>query len=388
VQQHNDFEALKQYVKQQALELGFEQCGIAPTDIREHVDRYRQWLAQNYYGDMEYMKSREALRSNIQELVPGTLSVISVRLNYVPQPARFTYPLESSHIANISRYALGRDYHKLMRKKLKQLGQRLKLKASELEYRVFVDSGPVLERAYAEKAGLGWIGKNSLVINEQAGSFFFLGELLTNLPLPPDSAPANQCGSCSACLSICPTKAIVEPYTVDATRCISYLTIEHFGSIDEELRPLMGNRIYGCDDCQLVCPWNRYATATREIDFLPRNNFDNVTLLELFAWSEQEFLNRTEGSPIRRIGYERWQRNIAVALGNAAPSTEIIHALNHWLIDGQSALVKEHVLWAIKQQRDKASNRSTSSQEPPQNKQRKEQNKLLRATEKIVGHLN
>ncbi len=222
---HSDFDTLKQYVKQQALELGFEQCGIAPTDISEHVEHYKRWLAKDYYGDMEYMKSREALRADINNLVPGTLSVISVRLNYVPTPARFSEPQQSSQMANISRYALGRDYHKLMRNKLKKLADKIKQRAATLEHRVFVDSGPVLERAYAEKAGLGWIGKNTMLINEKAGSFFFLGELLTNLPLPPDDAPANQCGSCSACLSLCPTGAIVAPYTVDARKCISYLTI-------------------------------------------------------------------------------------------------------------------------------------------------------------------
>ncbi len=376
---HSDFDTLKQYVKQQALELGFEQCGIAPTDISEHVEHYKRWLAKDYYGDMEYMKSREALRADINNLVPGTLSVISVRLNYVPTPARFSEPQQSSQMANISRYALGRDYHKLMRNKLKKLADKIKQRAATLEHRVFVDSGPVLERAYAEKAGLGWIGKNTMLINEKAGSFFFLGELLTNLPLPPDDAPANQCGSCSACLSLCPTGAIVAPYTVDARKCISYLTIEHFGSIDENLRPLMGNRIYGCDDCQLVCPWNRYASPTNEDDFTPRNSLDSAKLQELFSWSEQEFLDRTQGSPIRRIGHERWQRNIAIALGNAEASPEIIKVLDQWLVDGKSELVKEHVEWALQQQKDKTKTRKINID--------KLQDKLIRTTQKLVGHL-
>jgi epoxyqueuosine reductase len=237
-----------------------------------------------------------------------------------------------------------------------------------------------LERAYAEKAGLGWIGKHTLVINQQAGSFFFLGELLTNLPLPPDTVPDNQCGACTACLSICPTQAIVAPYTLDARRCISYLTIEHFGSIDEELRPLMGNRIYGCDDCQLVCPWNRYASATKEADFSPRNDFDSAQLIDLFAWTEQEFLKRTEGSPIRRIGHERWQRNIAIALGNADPSPEIAVALNEWLKSGQSELVREHVLWALKQQSQK--------NQLPNSSESRQQQKLARTADKILGHID
>lgn len=377
--QDNDFDDLKQYVKQQALELGFEQCGIAATNIEEHVEHYKRWLAHEFYGDMEYMKSREALRSDINELVPGTLSVISVRLNYVPTPAKFSEPQKYSQVANVSRYALGRDYHKLMRKKLKQLAERIKEKTGNLEHRVFVDSGPVLERAYAEQAGLGWIGKNTMLINESAGSFFFLGELLTNLPLAPDQAPENKCGSCSACLSLCPTGAIVAPYTVDARKCISYLTIEHFGAIDESLRPLMGNRIYGCDDCQLVCPWNRYATPTNESDFAPRHSLDNAKLLELFSWSEPEFLDKTQGSPIRRIGHERWQRNIAIALGNAEPSSDIVKALEQWLLNGKSELVKEHVLWALERQKNKAQSISTVTL--------KLQDKLIRTTQKIVGHL-
>jgi epoxyqueuosine reductase len=371
---------LKAYIKQQATSLGFQQCGVAQADIPSHVEKYKQWLKQGYHGDMGYMADREALRSDPTSLVPGTLSVISVRLNYVPTPAKFAETLEDSSKAIVSRYALGRDYHKLMRKKLAKLAKQLEQLSENLSYRVFVDSAPVLERAYGEEAGLGWIGKNTMLINESEGSFFFLGEILTNLPLEADEKPDNLCGKCTSCISICPTQAIVAPYTVDARKCISYLTIEHFGSIPESLRPLMGNRIYGCDDCQLVCPWNRYAKATDIDDFSPRHGLDNIELLELFLWSEETFLRNFEGSPIRRIGFERWQRNIAIALGNAEYSPRILEALNQCLNTTDSDLIKEHVTWAIKQQQNKKQTIAIS--EPDNNQQ-----KLIRTTRKIVKHL-
>ena len=351
---------LKDHIKQQATALGFQQCGVAQATIPAHVEKYKQWLKQGYHGDMGYMADREALRSDPTSLVPGTLSVISVRLNYVPTPAKFAATLEDSSKATVSRYALGRDYHKLMRKKLAKLAKQLEQLSENLSYRVFVDSAPVLERAYGEEAGLGWIGKNTMLINESEGSFFFLGEILTNLPLEADKKPDNLCGNCTSCINICPTQAIVAPYTVDARKCISYLTIEHFGAIPESLRPLMGNRIYGCDDCQLVCPWNRYAKATDVDDFSPRHGLDNIELLELFLWSEKTFLTNFEGSPIRRIGYERWQRNIAIALGNADYSPRILETLNHCFNTTDSDLIKEHVAWAIEQQESKQQKISVS----------------------------
>ncbi len=375
-------EQLKLRLQKTAKDLGFQQCGVATTNIAKDVDHYRQWLKKQYYGDMEYMASREALRADPAELVPNTLSVISVRLNYVPTPSGFSDTLKSPQQANISRYALGRDYHKLMRKKLSKLAKELEGWSDELNYRVFVDSAPVLERAYAQQAGLGWIGKNTMLINEAEGSFFFLGEILTNLPLPADSEPENQCGACTSCINICPTQAIVAPYTLDARKCISYLTIEHFGSIPVELRSAMGNRVYGCDDCQLVCPWNRYANATEISDFKARHNLDTASLLELFEWSKTEFLSRMEGSPIRRIGYERWQRNLAVGLGNANHSPAIIEKLQQNLRSTDSPLVKEHIEWAIAEQQAKAASRTQDSQSA------KRHQKLIRTTEKLLGHLD
>lgn len=373
-----DSQQLTAKIKDFAEQLGFQQCGIAPTNIQSHVERYKTWVSQNYFGDMQYMKDRVSLRESPEELMPNTLSVISVRLNYVPKPAKFAHVLADPNQAIVSRYALGRDYHKLMRKKLAELGKKIQSLGIAINYRAFVDSAPVLERGYAEQAGLGWIGKNTMLLNKDAGSFFFLGELFTDLPLQPDRTTENLCGSCNSCIRMCPTDAIIDEYTLDARKCISYLTIEHFGSIPESLRPLMGNRIYGCDDCQLVCPFNRQASATDQQDFFPRQQLDRAGLLELFAWTEKEFLDRLAGSPIRRIGYERWLRNIAIALGNAPVSPSIIAALEDKHHLTTSALVKEHIEWALKQQRSKLS--STNDVSLP--------NKLIRTTEKIVGHLD
>ena len=284
------------------------------------------------------------------ELEPGTLSVISVRMDYLPETQeRAMAVLDDAQKAYISRYALGRDYHKLMRKRLQQLAKKIEGEVGEFGYRVFVDSAPVLEKPLAQQAGLGWVGKHSNVLCREAGSWFFLGEIYTTLPLPASAQVTPHCGSCTACIEACPTDAIVEPYVVDARRCISYLTIEHRGAIPLELRPLLGNRIYGCDDCQLFCPWNRFVPLSKEKDFLPRNNFDNPGLVDLFAWNEEQFLQRTEGSAIRRIGYESWQRNLAVAMGNAPPDEAIIAALKAQLAH-PSEVVREHIDWALTRQ--------------------------------------
>jgi len=345
--QSPDMEELGQQIRAWSRELGFQQTGFSDTQLDIHETHLNKWLSKGYHGEMDYMQRHGTRRSRPQELHPGTIRVISVRLDYLPESAGDVEALlNDSSKGVISRYALGRDYHKMMRKRLQKLAQQIEQQTGPFGYRVFVDSAPVLEKALAEKAGLGWIGKHSNLINKKAGSWFFLGEIYTDLPLPTDDPVDNHCGDCSKCIDICPTQAIVAPYTVDARRCISYLTIELRGSIPEELRPLMGNRIYGCDDCQLVCPWNRFARPTRETDFAPRHGLDAPDLIELFQWSEEQFLKRTEGSPIRRIGYESWLRNIAVALGNASTSEAIIEALQSRL-QNDSEVVRGHVEWAL-----------------------------------------
>lgn len=352
-QNHPDWATLAADIQQWGQELGFQKLGISDTQLDEAETHLINWLEAGKHGRMDYMARHGNKRSRPAELEPGTLSVISARLDYLPaQAADPEAILADPNKAYISRYALGRDYHKVLRNRLQKLATRIEQAIGQFGYRVFTDSAPVLEKAIAEKAGLGWIGKHSNLLAEQTGSWFFLGEIYTDLPLP-SSLPANtkatnHCGTCSACIDACPTKAIVAPYTVDARLCISYLTIELRESIPKALRPLIGNRIYGCDDCQLVCPWNRFAQATPETDFLPRHALDNVTLLELFDWSEDKFLKRTEGSPIRRIGYECWLRNIAVALGNAPVDAKIEDALRKKR-GHPSALVREHVLWALEQ---------------------------------------
>lgn len=345
--------SLPQRIKQWGLELGFQQVGIADTDLAEAEAHLNNWLDKGFHGEMDYMRRHGLKRSRPAVLQPGTRSVISVRMDYLPESsAAMNQNLEKPLAAYISRYALGRDYHKLMRQRLQRLADRIANEIGDFGYRVFVDSAPVLEKALAEKAGLGWIGKHSNVINRKAGSWFFLGEIYTDLALPPDTKAGNHCGSCMACLDICPTQAIVAPYQVDARLCVSYLTIELHGSIPEALRPLIGNRIYGCDDCQIVCPWNRFARLTGEQDFNPRQQLNSRQLLEVFAWDETAFLKYTEGSAIRRIGHERWLRNIAVALGNAPYSESIVSALKAKL-EHPSDLIKEHVLWAIALQFEK-----------------------------------
>lgn len=343
-----DYSQLATDIKHWGKELGFQQVGITNTDLSAAEAKFEQWLAQDFQGKMKFMTAHGRKRSRPAELIPGALRVISVRMDYLPADPQFHETLQNRHKAFISRYALGRDYHKIIRKRLQQLAVKINDVVAGFNYRAFTDSAPVMEKPLAEKAGLGWIGKNTNLINRQAGSWFFLGEIYTDLPLPIDTAEKSHCGSCRACLDICPTQAIVAPYLLDARRCIAYLTIELRESIPIEFRPLIGNRIYGCDDCQLICPWNKFAKATAEGDFSPRHQLDSADLITLFAWSEEEFLRYTEGSAIRRIGYECWLRNIAVGLGNAPTTPEVIQALNSRL-EYPSELVKEHIVWALEQ---------------------------------------
>jgi epoxyqueuosine reductase len=346
-----DFAALATRIKTWGAELGFQQVGIAAAELPEDELHLNEWLERQWHGDMEYMQRHGTRRTRPAELVPGTVRVISVRMDYAPPEARDPEAvLADGTLGYVSRYALGRDYHKVLRRRLQHLAERIEADIGPFGYRAFVDSAPVLEKALARDAGLGWIGKHTNLLNRHAGSWFFLGEIYTDLPLPPDAAPSNHCGSCTACIDVCPTRAIVGPYRLDARRCISYLTIEHHGSIPEELRPALGNRIYGCDDCQLVCPWNRYAKLSAEPDFRVRHGLDGASLVALFAWTEEEFLARTEGSAIRRIGYERWLRNLAVALGNAPTSAAVIEALES-RASHPSDLVREHVTWALARHR-------------------------------------
>jgi epoxyqueuosine reductase len=342
-----DLVALAQSIRDWGRELGFQQVGIAGIELGEHEAYLERWLAAGHHGEMDYMAAHGHKRSRPAELVPGTLRVISLRMDYLPGDTRMTEVLASPDKAYVSRYALGRDYHKLIRKRLQQLADRIQQAIGPFGHRAFVDSAPVLEKALAQQAGLGWIGKNTLLLNKKAGSWFFLGELYVDLPLPVDAPHVTEhCGRCQACLDICPTAAFVGPQQLDARRCISYLTIELKGPIPVELRPLIGNRVFGCDDCQLVCPWNRFARPTAQGDFQPRHNLDNSELAALFRWSEEEFLARTEGSPLRRAGYQRWLRNLAVGLGNAPSSIAVIEALR-LRRDDPSELVREHVEWAL-----------------------------------------
>jgi len=344
-----DLVQLSENIKLWGKALGFQKVGITDIDLTDNEAGLQQWLDNNYHGEMDYMEKHGMKRARPDELLPGTVRVISARMDYLPEDAQFADNLKNNEDAYISRYALGRDYHKVLRKKLKQLGQKIEQEVGQLGYRPFVDSAPILERPLAEKAGLGWTGKHSLLLDEDAGSWFFIGELLIDLPLPIDKPVENQCGHCVACLKICPTQAIVAPYIVDGRRCISYLTIELQGPIPVEFRKAIGNRIYGCDDCQLICPWNRFASLTEELDYQIRSQLKKQSLLSLFAWTEAQFLSHTEGSPIRRIGYQRWLRNIAVALGNAPTTPAVINALQEKLDNSDSALVNEHIEWALEQ---------------------------------------
>lgn len=338
---------LKRLIESESERLGFQQMGVGTTDLGPHIAHYRDWLEQGFHADLDYMQQHGAKRWIPEQLIPGTLRVISLRMNYVSDGAQPLNILKDSRKAYVSRYALGRDYHKLIRSRLKKLIGFIREQAGQYNLRAFVDSAPVLERALAQRSGLGWFGKNTMLINREAGSWFFLGEIYTDLELPTDPPYQQEhCGRCTTCLEECPTQAFVGPYLLDTARCISYLTIEHKGSIPLELRPLIGNRIFGCDDCQLVCPWTRFTQKTSENDFSPRHQLDNSTLIDLFNWDEETFLTRTEGSPIRRAGYECWQRNIAVAMGNADYDAAIIEALRKKLAS-TSAMVNEHITWAL-----------------------------------------
>ncbi|MCB1759468.1 MAG: tRNA epoxyqueuosine(34) reductase QueG [Gammaproteobacteria bacterium] len=345
--QQSDFTALAEQIKQWGTTLGFQHVGIADTDLTIAEARLERWLAAGHHGEMAYMARHGLKRSRPAQLVPGTLSVISVRLDYLQADDQSAQVLADERLGFVSRYARGRDYHKLMRKRLQQLAARVELHVGDFGYRVFVDSAPVLEKPLAQKAGLGWQGKHSNLVARNGGCWFFLGEIYTDLPLPADRIERDHCGSCQACIDCCPSEAIVAPYQVDARRCISYLTIELEGSIPLALRAAIGNRIYGCDDCLAACPWNRFAQPTPESDLLPRNGLDGTALADLFAWSEADFLRRLEGSPIRRIGHLRWLRNIAVALGNGKPERSALQTLatrsSH-----PSELVREHVAWALR----------------------------------------
>ncbi len=342
-----DLRTLAGNIKHWSAELGFQQAGIADVDLSRDEAHLRDWLAQGQHGRMEYMARHGDKRSRPAELQPGTMRVISVRMDYgTGDDAAAWNTLENGVRAYVARYALGRDYHKLMRARLQKLADRISDEVGAFGYRVFVDSAPVLERALARNAGLGWIGKNACLINKDAGSWFFLGEIFTDLPLPLDEEASAHCGTCTRCIDICPTRAIVAPNRVDARRCISYLTIELKGSIPEEFRAAIGNRIFGCDDCQLVCPWNKFAKRFDEPDFRARNDLDHASLVELFEWTGDEFLDRTAGSAIRRTGYEGWLRNIAVALGNAPTTTAVLAALRARAED-PSEVVREHVEWAL-----------------------------------------
>ncbi len=366
-------QALSASIKSWGLALGFNQVGITDTDLHEAEARHEDWIKKGFHGEMDYMAKHGIKRTRPAELVPNTLRVISVRLDYLPPAAADSEDiLQNSEKAFISRYALGRDYHKVLRNKLQKLCEKIQTElssfnipsplkgegwgggdngregecATAFEYRVFTDSAPVLEVALAEKADLGWRGKHTLLINKDHGSWFFLGEIYTNLPLVIDTPASNHCGTCSSCMQVCPTQAITAPYEVDARRCISYLTIELKGSIPLELRPLIGNRVYGCDDCQLYCPWNKFAEITKETDFSVRNGLDDISLIECFGWTEDEFKTNTAGSAIYRIGYAQWLRNIAIGLGNATTTPEIIAALQTRLNDS-SEMIREHVSWAL-----------------------------------------
>lgn len=346
---HSDPAALAAQIRLWGLELGFQQLGISGLDLQDHGRLLQRWLDRGFHGDMAWMATHGEKRWRPELLVEGVQSIISVRFDYlVDPPPRRSVPHEPE-TGVVSRYARGRDYHKTLRKRLQQLADRIQAQVADSGHRVFVDSGPVLERAVAQQAGLGWIGKNTMLMNREGGSFFFLGELFTTLALPPDAPVSAHCGSCTACLDICPTQAFTGPYDLDARRCISYLTIEYSGSIPPELRPLIGNRIFGCDDCQLVCPWNRYAKLSAEADFRSRHGLEAAKLWELMAWTEAEFLRKTEGSPLRRTGYESFLRNVAVGLGNAPASAEAVAALEARR-GHESAVVREHVAWALGRQ--------------------------------------
>jgi epoxyqueuosine reductase len=354
------------WLRREAIDLGFGDIRVSDTDLSVAGPRLKEWLDAGRHGDMNYMRERAHLRLNPQELQPGTVRVLTVRMDYLPDTSEMRQAVDwrNKEIARwdepsqavVAMYARGRDYHKVLRQRLQSLADVIEKKIGPFGYRVFVDSGPVMEVEMANKSGLGWRGKHTLLLNREAGSMFFLGEILVDVPFPVDEPITSHCGECSACINICPTQAITAPYQLDARRCISYLTIEHQGSIPEELRPLMGNRVYGCDDCQLVCPWNKFAQLSSVPDFLPRHGLEHADLLNLWSWSEEDFLSKHEGSPIRRIGYEAWQRNLAVGMGNALRSETLDDGVREKIIGGlkqvlpnASDMLKEHIEWALMQ---------------------------------------
>jgi len=343
-----------QEIKQIGLALGFQQVGITDTRLDHHHDNYARWIEQNYHGEMTYMARNVDKRLNPQKMIPNTLSVICVRLDYLIDEGDWPRDLlDHNQLAYVSRYALGRDYHKLMRKRLQRYANKISARVGEMGYRVFTDSAPVLEKALAAKAGIGWQGKHSNLLHRDHGSWFFLGEIYTDLDLDIDQPVENHCGRCTACIDVCPTRAIVAPYVVDARRCISYLTIEHHSAIPVEFRAAIGNRIYGCDDCQLVCPWNRFAKLSHEADFQPRHGLDRISLLECYSWSKEDFDLKMQGSAIRRIGYQSWLRNVVIALGNADYEPHIIASLQSNYAQ-HNGFIQEHIDWAIQQQQSKA----------------------------------
>lgn len=354
------------WLRREAIDLGFGDIRVSDTDLSVAGPRLKEWLDAGRHGDMNYMRERAHLRLNPQELQPGTVRVLTVRMDYLPDTSEMRQAVDwrNKEIARwdepsqavVAMYARGRDYHKVLRQRLQSLADVIEKKIGPFGYRVFVDSGPVMEVEMANKSGLGWRGKHTLLLNREAGSMFFLGEILVDVPFPVDESITSHCGECSACINICPTQAITAPYQLDARRCISYLTIEHQGSIPEELRPLMGNRVYGCDDCQLVCPWNKFAQLSSVPDFLPRHGLEHADLLNLWSWSEEDFLSKHEGSPIRRIGYEAWRRNLAVGMGNALRSETLDDGVREKIIGGlkqvlpnASDMLKEHIEWALMQ---------------------------------------
>jgi epoxyqueuosine reductase len=352
-----DYTALAARIRGWAAELGFERVGISAPDLAADASRLDRWLALGRHGGMHYMERHRDARRDPARLVPGTLRVVSVRMHHQPPGARSAREvLEDATLGYVARYALGRDYHRILRPRLQKLADRMAAVVGPFGYRAFVDSAPVLEKALARDAGLGWIGKHSLLLDRDVGSYFLIGELFTDLPLPVDAPVSAHCGTCRACIDVCPTQAIVAPCELDATRCISYLTIEHHGPIPVPLRPMIGNRIFGCDDCQIVCPWNRYARLASEPDFAPRAGLDGRKLTELFAWDEQEYLRRTEGMALRRVSHERWLRNVAVALGNAPRDPAVVDALRTRR-SHPSELVREHVLWALERHANAAPTR-------------------------------
>ena len=356
-----NLEQIRQLLRTWSRELGFNDLRITDTDITAYTKNHQAAITQGLHGDMGYLERNQELRYQPEKLLPGTLRIICARMNCLPGEVETIDRLNTPEQAYIARYSLGRDYHKFMRKRLTQLAKKLEQQIGAYGYRAFVDSAPVLERQLAEKSGLGWIGKNTLLLTKQTGSWFLLGEVYTDLPLPTDTPVSEEhCGSCTKCLDVCPTKAFVKPWLLDARRCIAYLTIEYKGSIPVELRPLIGNRIFGCDDCQIYCPWTKFAQNSEESAFTPRHNFDAALLIDLFLWSEATFLEKTRGSAIRRAGYICWLRNIAVALGNAPYDKNIIAVLQSRL-KHSSELVVEHCKWAVQQQELKESGTNASA---------------------------